>query len=296
MELYYGVDYKYININNIVFNDSNPFLIPKSDNERALLFGDHVAGVEKNILLSLNEYDMNFIIEKDIKINKIEYKKNNNILDPVEILKDLHKNIFIYEGDFTQEYPEQLLSIKYIEPDDKVLEIGSNIGRNSCIISSILNDSRNLVSLESNTDIYHVCLINKYINCYNFRLENKALSYIPLQQKFWNTYPIINDTLYNDCFKIDTITYEELIEKYNIEFNVLVLDCEGAIYYILKSNPKILTNIKKIIIENDFDNLDQFEYVQSLFYEYGFKLYYSSKLDFENTMCCQDFFYQVYMR
>ena len=36
------------------------------------------------------------------------------------------------------------MSVLYIKPHNFDLEIGGNIGRNSCIISSLLNDSNKL--------------------------------------------------------------------------------------------------------------------------------------------------------
>ena len=50
-----------------------------------------------------------------------------------------------------EEYPEQVMSVLFFEPDDKVLELGSNIGRNTLVISSLLKDSSNLVTLETDS-------------------------------------------------------------------------------------------------------------------------------------------------
>ena len=66
--------------------------------------------------------------------------------------------------------------INYLKSDDKVLEIGSNIGRNTLVISSILNDSMNLVTLESDYNICEQLIENKNINNFKFHIENSALS------------------------------------------------------------------------------------------------------------------------
>ena len=65
-----------------------------------------------------------------------------------DILFNIHNEIII-NHDNTDEYPEQLMSVMFINPNDCVLEIGGNIGRNSCVISKILNDSNNLLVIES---------------------------------------------------------------------------------------------------------------------------------------------------
>jgi hypothetical protein len=76
-------------------------------------------------------------------------------------------------------------------------------------------------------------------------------------------------------FKVDTITLEQLYEKYKIDFDTLVLDCEGAIYYILMDMPELLNNIKLIIMENDFYEVDKKDYVDNIFKEKGFYVDYS---------------------
>ena len=54
----------------------------------------------------------------------------------------------------------------------------------------------------------------------------------------------------------------------------MVLDCEGAFYYILKDTPEILNNINLIILENDFRVDGQKAYVDQQFLARGFKRVY----------------------
>ena len=46
-----------------------------------------------------------------------------------------------------------------------------------------------------------------------------------------------------------------------MNFNVLVVDCEGALYYILKDEPEFLNGFETIIIENDFLIITHKEFV-----------------------------------
>jgi hypothetical protein len=72
------------------------------------------------------------------------------------------------------------------------------------------------------------------------------------------------------------ITYSELLKKYNIIFDTLVIDCEGAFYYILLDMPEILTNINLIIMENDyFKNIEHKHYIDKILKENNFKVDYS---------------------
>jgi hypothetical protein len=58
----------------------------------------------------------------------------------------------------------------------------------------------------------------------------------------------------------------------------LILDCEGAFYYILLDMPEILDNIKLIIIENDFKEEAQKKYFDETLISKGFYTSYSEDL------------------
>ena len=93
-----------------------------------------------------------------------------------EILFKIHNEIIINHGNKYDEYPEQFLSVKFIKPDDCVLEIGGNIGRKSCVIGKILNDSRKLLVIESDPNSVSMLEDNRNINSLNFAIEGSAIS------------------------------------------------------------------------------------------------------------------------
>ena len=107
----------------------------------------------------------------------------------------------------------------------------------------------------------------------NFYVENTALSKRNLIQKGWDT--IVSDIVLPEYKKVNTITYEQLNKKYNIQFDTLVLDCEGAFYYILQDMPEILNNIKLIIMENDYHDITHKNYVDDVLTKKGFKNIYT---------------------
>ena len=63
--------------------------------------------------------------------------------------------------------------------------------------------------------------------------------------------------------------------KYNIEFNTLVLDCEGAFYYMLLDMPEMLENIKLIIMENDYWDLNHKNVVDDILMKNNFYVDYT---------------------
>ena len=169
-------------------------------------------------------------------------------------LRDLHSRLKLNYGDFNGEYEEQKMAMMYIKPDDIVLELGGNIGRNSCIIASILNDSKNLVVFESSDSIAMQLKENRDLNNLDFNIEDCALSKCQLYQKGWDTVPvdfIINHTDFVNWTKVKTSTWSDIKNKYNIKFNTLVADCEGALYFILRDEPTFLENFKKIIRDHN---------------------------------------------
>jgi hypothetical protein len=61
------------------------------------------------------------------------------------------------------------MTVMYIKSNDCVLELGWNIGRNYCVIGKILNNSDNLLVIE--TDHVNVAMLgeNNNINSINFK-------------------------------------------------------------------------------------------------------------------------------
>jgi FkbM family methyltransferase len=210
-----------------------------------------------------------------------------------EKLNLLHESLKLNHGSFNDEYPEQLMSMMYIEPDDIVLELGGNIGRNSLIISSLLNNSEQLLVFETNTDDINKLNENKNLNNFNFLTENCAISKVQLFQKIWDTKPIEEIIDIENWVSIKTMTWQEVQNKYNKKFDVLVADCEGALYYILKDEPLFLETFKTIIIENDFHDFNQKIFVDNEFIKFNFKKVYNKG---EGWGPCTHFFYEVWKK
>jgi hypothetical protein len=57
----------------------------------------------------------------------------------------------------------------------------------------------------------------------------------------------------------------------------LVLDCEGAFYYILMDMPEILNNINLIIMENDYHDINHKRYIDNILRENNFIVEYSQQ-------------------
>jgi len=275
---------------------------------RAKIFGDPAFGVVKHINIdgkicshdNTVRLNVSSVSLSDLR-NKWWLSNAQSLTDPFQKVKELHQYICLNYGSMNLELPEQMMAVQFIEPDDVVLELGGNIGRNSCVIATILNDESNLVVLESHPQHYLELLENRNNNEFTFRIEPSALSDVPLIQRGWNTTLKTTNSVPPGYTEINTITYSDLKAKYKKQFNVMVVDCEGALYQILKNDISVLEGIETVIIENDFLNKQHKEFVDKKFEEHGLKSVYTRKLDDSNPnihkfLHVADCFFQVFKK
>lgn len=216
----------------------------------------------------------------------------------IYLLQQIHQRLKLDFGSLQEEYPEQLMAVMFINKDARVLEIGGNIGRNSCVIASILNDSRNLLVLESNKDIAEQLQHNRDINGLKFNIEAKALSKRLLMQKGWDTYPMTGFTIRPGFKKVATISWQDLCNKYMLPFDTLVADCEGALYHILMDEPDMLQQFHTVIMENDYTDIEHKKYVDETLINNGFRAVFRKSLDMhiEKHFPCKDYFFEVWKK
>lgn len=305
IKFFYGIENKYTDITTKVLNNcliNNIITIPSTDIARARIFGDPNPNILKHIII---QSDKNIVKYHDTQVISIpypyEYKKLSRqdwweqtgkfIEDKVQQLNALHNYLTIKHGNIKDELPEQLMAIKYINPDDTVLELGSNIGRNTCIIAQMLSDDKRLVTLECNP-IYVVQLTeNRNDNNFNFQIESSALSKKSLIQRGWET--TVSDIVPDGFFKVNTIDWSNLQKKYNLKFTTLVADCEGALYYILQDEPDLLQDFQTIIMENDFLDISHKKFVDANFIQHGFTCVYREAGGWGP---CSDCFFEIWQK
>lgn len=187
----------------------------------------------------------------------------------IQRLLNIHEALFFsHKNDLNKEIPEQLMAVKHISPQDIVLELGGSIGRNSCVINSILDIKTNHVVIEPSLKELPLLQQNKESNNFGFHIESSAISNFPLYSLNWSTYktPVPNSV------EVNVIKYNDLINKYNLKFNTLIIDNEGNFVDMLKDFPNILDDIRLLIIEHDFNTEDDLCYFKKTMTERGFKM------------------------
>jgi FkbM family methyltransferase len=299
--IFYGTKQDKVNVTSVALSNviKDVLYIPDGDENRANLFGvDPVPGFVKSVYIIYEYKEIEYKVYSKIYIDILQNKFyqidtlpeniNENVFNKLERLQS---SLNLQFGSFVDEYPEQIMSVMYLKGHEKVLEIGGNIGRNSLIISKLLNNQSNLVTLECNTSIYNQLVYNKHINGLNFNIENAAISKRPLIQQGWNTF--VSEQLLEGYKRVNTITYPELVNKWQINFDTLVIDCEGAFYYILMDFPEIIENVNLIIMENDYFNFEHKQFIDNKLKQNGFYVDYSKPGGWGP---CASFFYEVWKK
>jgi len=297
MRIYYGIWItKVIDVTDVCIeklSNNNIITIPKGDSNRAAYFTDPLVEVHKQIIIENNGMMYAYDEYTEVQIDLLQ----NTIL-PVDIDIDIHNKLLhihsklrLKHGTMNDEVPEQKMSIRYLKGHEKVLEIGGNIGRNSFVIASILKDQPNLVTLECDENIASQLLENRDLNGFEFQIETSALANRKLIQRGWDTLP--SNVLLDGYHWVNTITFDQLKNKYNIDFDTLVIDCEGAFYYILMDMPEILNNINLIIMENDYYDITHKNYIDEILTTNHF---YRDYVEGGGWGPCQNNFFEVWKR
>jgi FkbM family methyltransferase len=150
------------------------------------------------------------------------------------------------------EVAERMAVLNHINPSDKVLEIGANIGGVSTLIASMLNNPKHLVSvdplqanckfltelgsnLQKNFNVFcGVVKGPKEIECFGPNKVGSSVKCVPR----------------STSGVTENLSLKDIQTKYNIEFTAAVIDCEGCYEHIF---PQLLTSttIKQVQIEWD---------------------------------------------
>lgn len=310
IEIFYGIENNYKDITDFVLKNlvkDNVIIIPKNERSRSKLFGDPIPYFLKHIVFyeNKNKYILtsNECFHYCLKQNKvldIPYNISRKIIKDQSIdnelkLQKIHSTVKFLYNSMNGEIPEQKLALKYVDDSCKVLELGGNIGCNSSLLSCIV-DNDNIVVIEPDLEIAEKLMINRDLNGFNFKIETSAISERKLIRNGWHTLP--EEFKEKNSLSVDTIRFEDLCKKYSIDFDTLIVDCEGAFYYILKDNPNLLINFKLIIVENDYIKKEHKDYVDNVLKNYNFINIESNKLDYSfwPNAPCGDCFYEVWKK
>ena len=166
-------------------------------------------------------------------------------------------NIIDINGDLldieNEEKSEQNIINKYILENDIVLVLGARYGLLSCVINSKLNNKNNQVVVEPDHRVWNILEENKIKNNCEFNIIKGFISYKKLDlTNLYDDNGYGSTYIENSNTKIPSFTLNEVNEKYNLKFNVIVADCEGFLKNFLDEHYDIYDNLRLIIYEIDY--------------------------------------------
>jgi len=161
----------------------------------------------------------------------------------------------------TVEIVEQELVKKYVKPDDRVLELGARYGAVSITTNKILNDKKKHYVVEPDSKVWNALETNMKENNCDFNIIKG----------------VIGEKRYKVCgSNYSTYTQEDptsTLQSYkipDIDFNTLIVDCEGYLETFYFENVEFFKTLDKIILEADEIERCDYEKVFTEFKKLGF--------------------------
>jgi glycosyl transferase, family 25 len=201
--------------------------------------------------------------------NRLETYDSNNTLQTFSYSSDMvfydEKGIKI---DTTKsETPEQYLANTYINPNSTVLELGARYGTVSCIINNKLVDRNKQVSVEPDETVW-VALDDNIrrnkcsINVHRGFVSNKPKSLIHMGYA--------SRTIDSADKNTNSLSVEQIQEKYTLKFDTLVADCEGFLETFFEEHPFMYSQLHTVIFEADFPNKCNYDKIRAILKINGF--------------------------
>ena len=182
----------------------------------------------------------------------------------------------------TIEIVEQELVKKYVKPDDRVLELGARYGAVSVTTNKILNDISKHYVVEPDASVWNALETNMKNNDCNFNIIKG----------------VIGEKKYSVCgSNYSTYTQEDpnsTLESHkipDINFNTLIVDCEGYLETFYFENVNFFSKLEKIILEADEIERCDYEKVFAEFKKQGF-----TQIECIKEPTCENMYHYVFCK
>jgi FkbM family methyltransferase len=153
----------------------------------------------------------------------------------------------------TYETTEQWIADNFISNDSVVLELGGRYGVVASKINQKLYNKKAHVVIEPDTSIISALKLNLKNHSCECSVFNGIISKTPM---FFEAQGLASRTRCQPCSSESTLTQtktlQQLIEETGLQFNTLVVDCEGCLEKFINENITYLPKFKLITFEEDF--------------------------------------------
>lgn len=137
----------------------------------------------------------------------------------------------------------------------------------------MLKNKKNQVVVEPDSRVWKALEKNKKVNMCEFEIFKGLIGkkkYSLTNTDCYNGYA--TTMVENSNSNIESITLENLISKYKIDFNVLVVDCEGCFEIFLDENKDFIKDLRMIMYEADYPQKCNYVKIENILIENGFKV------------------------
>ena len=174
------------------------------------------------------------------------YDENNELID--------HKRL---------EWVEQEQAKKYIDENDKVLELGARYGTVSCLVNRKLKNKKDHYVVEPDKKVWSSLEKNKKINNSEFTIIKGVIGEknMKIEGQGYSTRSVPSDNPEIELYSIP-----------NVKFNTLIVDCEGCFENFYNENKDFVKGLKKIMYETDEPEKCDYNYIKNDLLSEGFKI------------------------
>jgi FkbM family methyltransferase len=149
------------------------------------------------------------------------------------------------------EIAERYLVDRYVQENDRILDLGGCLGVVSCLANRKLGDPRKHVVVEANPALIPWLTLNRDKNGCGFAIRQGVLS-----RSSDGTFFIHRDIVDGSAelpgerrISVPVMTVEQIESKYGLHFNAIIMDIEGGEVAFLQENPGLLSQAELVIVE-----------------------------------------------
>jgi FkbM family methyltransferase len=179
--------------------------------------------------------------------------------------------IYDTQGDIVDhnqlETTEWKLAEAYVKPNDVVLELGARFGSTSVTLNKIAK-GKNIVCIEPDETVLETLENNRKINNCDFNIVKGIISKTK-QSIYLSDYSTY--TTNDESGNIQIYDLWQLQKDYNLEFNVLVADCEGCLSTFFHHYKEFFKQLRLVIFEMDRPESFNYKKFINLLLDMGFK-------------------------
>jgi FkbM family methyltransferase len=148
------------------------------------------------------------------------------------------------------ESEEVQLLTKYLNVNDKVIELGACIGFLGVIVNSKIKNKTDHILIEANPNLIPVIEENKKLNRSSFTVEHCLIGDPTINKyvEFSISDFILGSSVYQKS-KNTAMVRTKSLSEYSEKYNFLIVDIEGGEYELIRKYQNEIAKFEKILIE-----------------------------------------------